>query len=96
MDNTTHPSAAHTLSVDLTVEQVALACHHDPTLVARLVTHANLQAARWTDNERRCQSLAQFDAAQTAAEQAQTWSLLHAKFVAVGRLLSTGPARIAS
>ncbi|NMO00227.1 hypothetical protein HH308_03245 [Gordonia sp. TBRC 11910] len=94
--DTNHTSAAHTLSVDLTVEQVALACHHDPSLVARLVTHASLQAARWTENERHCQTLAQFDAAQTAAEQAQTWSLLHAKFVAVGRFLGGDRGQIAS
>ncbi|MFW0789048.1 hypothetical protein [Gordonia sp. CPCC 205333] len=92
----THTPAAQPLSVDLAVEQVALACHHDPTLVARLVTHAERQSARWNDHERHCQSLAEFTAAQTASEQAQTWSLLHAKFIAVQRHLHTGQVQMAS
>lgn len=95
MDTNTS-SAAHTLSVDLTVEQVALACHHDSTLVARLVGHAARQADRWLEHERQCQSLAQFESAALAADQAQTWNLLHAKFVAVGRLVREDTARIAS
>ncbi|GAB16595.1 hypothetical protein GOEFS_008_00040 [Gordonia effusa NBRC 100432] len=92
----THTPAAQPLSVDLTVEQVALACHHDQTLVARLITHADRQSARWIEHERHCQSLAQFDAAQIASEQAQTWSLLGAKFVAVQRFLQAGQVQLAS
>lgn len=92
--NTT--SAAHTLSIDLTVEQVAVACHHDRSLVGRLVAHAARQSERWREHERHCQSLAQFDAAELAAEQAHTWNLLHAKFIAVSHRLSGATTKVAS
>ncbi len=87
--------AARTLSVDLTVEQVAAACSHNLTLVGKLITHADAQHHRWAAHERDCLVMAYFDEAAHAAEQAQTWLLLRAKFLAAQSFLLV-QTRIAS